>query len=206
MTDKRATVIGSRETPDEVYKLTVSFVNILVELGYAIYSGGCPLGMDHAALKGAYRHKTSDKSRNRIYISWQGMAGLYHDPANGIYNAQLFDNYEQAGEMALATRGSFERLGKHGICHVTRNMYQPLGDDLNTPTDFVLCWAPPSGKKGYVKGGTATAVKVAIQRNIPVFNLYYSDVCSRVEAFVANVLLYKRKLREEQEKKDANAT
>ncbi len=46
-----------------------------------------------------------------------------------------------------------------------RNCYQILGEDLKTPSLFVVCWHTGSG-------GTTQAVRLARKHNIPVFNLY----------------------------------
>lgn len=191
MTTKRVAVIGSRETPQPALRLTTLFTNMLVELGYAIYSGGCPKGMDYAGLKGAYSHKTSDKSKNRIYLAWDGMSDLHHDPANGFYDATQFENYRIATIMAELARGSFHGLYDKGIKLHCRNPYQVLGDDLCSNVDFVLTWAIPTGKQGRVKGGTGTAVRIAVEHGIPVYNLYYEDVFNRVDHFVQSVLMQK---------------
>lgn len=42
----------------------------------------------------------------------------------------------------------------------TRNVFQVLGDDLKTPSEFVLYWAESNGRNA-VKGGTNTAFQVA---------------------------------------------
>ncbi|WYA83515.1 DprA-like DNA recombination-mediator protein [Proteus phage vB_PMC-PL1] len=55
-----------------------------------------------------------------------------------------------------------------------RNMQQVLGYELDDPTDFVVYWAPED-KFGMAKGGTATAVSVAISYGIPVFNMLHDD-------------------------------
>lgn len=53
-----------------------------------------------------------------------------------------------------------------------RNIFQVLGKDLDTPSDFVVFWAKPIGNSGKVSGGTNTAVALALQESIPVFNMY----------------------------------
>lgn len=188
---KRYAGIGSRETPRDVLKTSISFANILAELGYGLSSGGCPLGMDAACLEGAYKHRTFDKSQNRIYLSWNGMANWRHDPSVGLYDAQRFSNYEEAQAIGLRMRGSWNGLGRGGIAHHSRNPYQVLGDDLKSPVDFVFTWAIPVGKNGNVKGGTGTAVKLALENNIPVYNLYYDEMRERIEHFILNVKLHK---------------
>jgi hypothetical protein len=184
MITKRYACIGSRETPQHILKLTFRFTNILAELGYSMYSGGCPKGMDYAGLRGAYSHKNSDKSKNRIYISWEGMSGLRHDPENGFYCPQdHFENYKEAAALGEKARGGWHNAGRGSVAHHSRNPYQVLGDDLNSPVDFVLTWAPYKSNGPQVTGGTATAVKIALERDIPVFNLIEPDLEARLEFF-----------------------
>jgi hypothetical protein len=47
-----------------------------------------------------------------------------------------------------------------------RDCHQVLGQHLKDPVQFVLCWT----ENGLVKGGTATAIKLAELHGIPVFN------------------------------------
>jgi hypothetical protein len=49
----------------------------------------------------------------------------------------------------------------------TRNACQVLGADLKTHVDFVICWTPD----GKPSGGTRTAIIIAEQNGIPVYNL-----------------------------------
>ena len=54
----------------------------------------------------------------------------------------------------------------HKALH-SRNAMQVLGFDLDDPVDFVLCWTPGGNKLG----GTATAIRIAEDHNVPVYNL-----------------------------------
>lgn len=47
-----------------------------------------------------------------------------------------------------------------------RNSHQILGWDLNSHSDFVICWT--KGGKG--NGGTGQAIRIAKDYNIPVFD------------------------------------
>ena len=49
----------------------------------------------------------------------------------------------------------------------TRNVLQILGRDLKSPSSMVICWT----ENGRDKGGTATAIKLARQHEIPVINI-----------------------------------
>lgn len=48
-----------------------------------------------------------------------------------------------------------------------RNVYQVLGDNLNTPSEIVICYT----ERGTVKGGTATAIRMGGVNNAPILNL-----------------------------------
>ena len=48
-----------------------------------------------------------------------------------------------------------------------RNVCQILGQDLKTPSDLVICWTPG----GQLKGGTATALRIAKDYGIKIENL-----------------------------------
>ena len=57
-----------------------------------------------------------------------------------------------------------------------RNMMIVLGPYLDTPSTFVVCWTP----KGQAIGGTATGIKIAQQHNIPVRNLFDTEIQKQV--------------------------
>ena len=46
-----------------------------------------------------------------------------------------------------------------------RNVFQVLGADLKTPTEFIICWTDKYG-------GTQQALRIAKSFSIPVFNLF----------------------------------
>ena len=48
-----------------------------------------------------------------------------------------------------------------------RNMMQILGQNLNAPSDLVVCWTP----NAELVGGTAQALRLAMQHNIRICNL-----------------------------------
>jgi hypothetical protein len=49
----------------------------------------------------------------------------------------------------------------------TRNVFQVLGDDLASPSEFVVCWTP----RGDLVGGTAQALRIAATYGVPIANL-----------------------------------
>ena len=61
---------------------------------------------------------------------------------------------------------------------MARNSYQVLGYDLNTPSSFIVCYT----KNGKLTGGTAQALKIAKDYNIPIFN--FGNYKDKEEALV----------------------
>ncbi|MOA32601.1 hypothetical protein D3C78_1538370 [compost metagenome] len=55
----------------------------------------------------------------------------------------------------------------------SRNVGQVLGQDLKTPSSFVLCWT----KNGSGSGGTGQALRIAKAYEIPIFDAgKYRDI------------------------------
>lgn len=61
-----------------------------------------------------------------------------------------------------------------------RNIYQVLGKDLNTPSEFVICWT----KNGQLAGGTSFAMRVAYEWKVPVYNLFYQKDIDTVDRII----------------------
>jgi len=59
-----------------------------------------------------------------------------------------------------------------------RNCFQVLGQTLDEPARFVICWTPG----GKPVGGTATAILLAERYQIPIFNLARPADRARVES------------------------
>ena len=63
-----------------------------------------------------------------------------------------------------------------------RNMHIILGDTLDTPVDFVICYTP----NGKPIGGTAIAMNIATAYGVPIFNLFHGT--SELEEYVNKLL------------------
>lgn len=181
--------IGSRETPDDVQRLMEDVGEFQCNRGVVLTSGGAP-GADDAFHRGAKRSPKYCSKSVEIYLPWngfkrEGMETLYHAPDKGIYNASLFDNWELAEEISLKARGSWNGLGQGGIKLQVRNAYQPLRRDLNSPVKGVIFWAIPAGKRRW-KGGTNTALQIALEHAIPMYNLYVEEERKHIESFIRN--------------------
>jgi len=144
--------IGSRQTPKDVMEVMTQVTYFLYSRGYVLRSGAAP-GADAAFEKGVPEGKPKE-----IYLPWQRFRGH----TSSLYGISL-----DAFSLAEKYHPVWERLGKFARRLMARNGYQVLGVDLKTPVDFIVCWT----EGGMMKGGTAQALRIAKDLNIPVFNL-----------------------------------
>ena len=101
-----------------------------------------------------------------------------------IRNKDLISETER---IASEVHPAWDRCNEWARGMHSRNCHQILGYDLQSPVDAVICWTP----NGKIQGGTATAIRIALKYNIPVFNLGVKDK--------DNVLQSLRKFLEESE-------
>jgi hypothetical protein len=145
--------IGSRETPKEVQVTMTEIASRLSLLGYTLYSGGAD-GADHAFELGA--------SQKIIFLPWNGFNGRKEDGNEYVVPPQNLD-------LVRRFHPNPSNLSSGGLSLMSRNSYQILGPDLQSPVDFVLCWT----KDGKMVGGTSQALRIAKSKNIPIFNFYH---------------------------------
>lgn len=152
--------IGSRETPREVCLYMTAIAKRLASLGYTCNSGGAD-GADTAFERGAVINR-------QIFLPWDGfnkrnIANLTKLHGEGSYLVPPFNP-----DLVTKYHPKPSALSEDGWKFMSRNSYQVLGKDLNTSVEFVLCWT----REGKLKGGTAQAMRIAIDRGIPIFNFY----------------------------------
>lgn len=134
--------VGSRSCPPNEIARMEYIGELLSYIGYTLRSGGAK-GSDLAFEKGC----DVVSGPKEIYYAYDA-TGDAMKVAESVHPAwQNCDDYAK-------------RL--HG-----RNAMQVLGRDLQEPADFLICWT----KDGQVKGGTATAINIAGDNGIPVYNL-----------------------------------
>jgi hypothetical protein len=151
------TGIGSRETPREISELMTDVARKLCALGMILRSGGAD-GADTA-----FENGVDDVSFKEIYLPWPGFNGR-KDTVSEYSDCHI--------DIAKANHPSWGFLSRGARALHTRNVAQVLGEDCSTPSQFVVCWTP----NGELKGGTATAMKVAYRNSIPVYNMFYEKV------------------------------
>jgi len=148
------TGVGSRNTPDSICCLISKLALFMENKGFILRSG-CAAGADTAFYKGL-----KDKSKCEIYLPWKGFNGsdsLFIDPS------------VRALKIAERTldNSHWNTLTSAGRKLHARNVHQVLGPNCDSPSELLVCWT----KDGRDIGGTATAIKVARNHNIRVYNL-----------------------------------
>lgn len=171
------TGVGSRETPQDILDLIVRLAYRLGELGWCLRSGGAD-GCDTAFFEGA----KLAHSPYEIFLPWKGFNGHHH---TAFIDATQLPTYPQAVEIASQIHPTWSKLTRGPRALHTRNVFQVLGSDLTLPSKALVCWAPPVGRQGFVKGGTNTAVTLALRHQIPVLNLYYDEIVERALTLIA---------------------
>lgn len=156
------TGIGSRQTPKPVLDSMEFMAGVLATHGYTLRSGKAG-GADSAFQKGA----VENNGKMEIYIPWPGfnrncdpkwnnndIIGVSHD------TLRIAENLHPAWR--LCSPGA-RKLHARNVCQI-------LGKDLNAPSDFVIFYSK-ADHNGKLKGGTATAVNLAVNSGIAVYNL-----------------------------------
>lgn len=192
--------IGSRETPELILDLMFQIGMRLGRLGWVLRSGGAP-GADAAFEKGALEVH----GPRRIYLPRQGFGPIFRqgDTSAIVPKEDLGPTlWRQAITMAETLHPGWEALTKLALRDdatgrkaegtmtlLTRNMFQVMGDSLESPVDLVVCYgeSPVLNAQGScvdVAGGTGQAVRLAAEMHIPVYNLVLDDHIQKLEAFL----------------------
>lgn len=157
--------IGSRETPLDVVAEMEAIAAALQARGHVMRSGGADGKKGQAPGTGsadvAFERGISDRSKKEIYIPWAGFAGS----KDGIVLPRALET--KAYEIASRAHPAWDRCSDGARKLHTRNVPQVLGQDLQTPVKFVMCWTVDGG----ATGGTGQAIRIATNERIPVLNL-----------------------------------
>lgn len=184
------TGVGSRETPPETIDLMIRVARKLAAQGWTLRSGGAQ-GADKAFEEGWLSHVMSNGGTfgsmkyAELYIPWSGFEG--HTSASHFGACIIHDDssliMQRAYMQAAAVHPAWERLKPGAKKLHGRNIFQVLGQDLDTPSKFLICWAPVD-KHGVPKGGTRTAWVLAKQNGVECFNLNNAEHKERIEEWL----------------------
>ena len=139
--------IGSRETPDDILTIFEQAGTYLAKKDFVLRSGGA---------KGADQSFKAN-GRKEIYLPWYKFENS---------KSNLIVKDPKAFEIAKQFHPYWHNLSQGAMKLQARNSHQVLGQDLETPSTFIICWT----KNGKGKGGTGQAIRIAKHYNIPIFD------------------------------------
>lgn len=155
--------IGSRQTPLEVLSTMHKIGKSFAEKGLLLRSGGA-IGADTAFERGC----DLVKGKKEIF---------YATNNKGIIVSE--EIMQQALVLAGQIHPAWDRCSDYAKRLHARNGMQILGRELNKPVDFVVCWT----KDGGPTGGTGQAIRLAMSRDIKIYNLYFDSHLQELREF-----------------------
>jgi len=154
--------IGSRDTPKTILSQMTSLGIRFANLGWCLRSGGAD-GADTAFEIGC----DQANGAKEIFLPWKGMESKRFPKSQGGHSSTLYNIAPYAFHIASQIHPVWDDLSQGMQKLHARNVHQILGENLDDPVKFVVCWT----KNGKLSGGTATAMQLAYDLDIPVFNL-----------------------------------
>ena len=162
------TGIGSRKTPFIIQQYMSDLAARLSLRGWVLRSGGAP-GADTA-----FELYAREKE---IYLPWKRFNRNL---------SPLCEVSKEAIEESLKFHPTADILSDGVRKIMGRNLYQILGQDLQTPSRFVVCWTPFSTEDAFNPrkriGGTGQALRIARHHTVPIYNLREEGVADRLLA------------------------
>jgi hypothetical protein len=153
------TGVGSRKTPKSILDIMRALAARLESAGWTLRSGGAD-GADSAFESGT--------NKKTIYYANQAT------PASMAIAAKFHPAWDRCSDFA-------KRL--HG-----RNSFQVLGKTLDRPSKFLVCWTSDGCTSHQTRtittGGTGTAISIADNYGVEIFNLANSDHLARIVKFI----------------------
>ena len=130
--------IGSRETSNEILEYFSKLGTFFTKKGYTLRSGHAQ-GADKAFEIG------NDKANGlkEIYLPWKNFEGS---------NSNLFTTNPKAIVIAKQFHPYWAKLSDGARSLQSRNSHQVLGLDLETPSEFIICWTKGGQLPATLKG------------------------------------------------------
>ena len=191
------TGIGSRKIGksfDSIY--LAKLASYFAKEGFIVRHGDA-VGSDRI-----FRDEFRNRGKQEIYIPWKSFIDDYD------YSADMGDCV--LGEINVYCISDYDKKSIKEINHilkecglyfkkesttklVQRNVLQVLGKDLQTPSEFVICWTPDGAEslKDISKdtGGSRVAIGVADLFDIPVYNIKNNDTLEYITDVIGINLL-----------------
>jgi len=203
--------IGSskEDAPEDIQILIKRIAKILALSGYGLRSGGANKA-DTLFESGA----DDGYGWAKIYLPWncfnkkrESVINYYCGTTKYILDASKFQNKSKALEFNKKYHPIGDKLNHSHAKLMARNAHQVLGDSLEEPCKFIICWTSKfklNDKKEIisVSGGTGQAIRIAIDNNIPIYHLGYAPHRDLLEKRIA-ILEDEIKLKQSKEPKNA---
>lgn len=149
--------IGSRECPVEILRLLSKYTAHFCAKGYGLRSGGAD-GADKACEFGCNRVN----GKKEIFLPKKGFNGN---------DSPLYHVCDKALRMAEEYHPAWNKCTPFTRLLMARNCYQVLGQSLEDPVKFILCWT----SDGKASGGTGQALRIAADYDIKIYNLFKEE-------------------------------
>jgi len=144
--------IGFRNTPYEIIMHMESVAMKLADVGYTLRSGGAN-GADEAFERGCRKAN----GKKEIFLPIRNYNGNPSD---------LYQPTDKAMEIAERFHPAWHKCTKIARIFLARNSHIVLGENLDQPVDFIVCWTEETG-------GTYQSLRIAKNYDIVVYNLRY---------------------------------
>lgn len=179
MSYKPYTGIGSREAPIEVLNEMTRCAAYLAKKKFVLRSGKAG-GSDEYFQKGVERVGLdwqtkllldTDRKLAEIYTPWKD----FHNEVLSSFwdiDSRSLDTAQEAQKIASEIHPNWNACKKGVRLLHSRNIFQVLGKNLDSPSLFVLYYAKED-RKGNVQGGTRTAVMCAREYGVPTVNMLF---------------------------------
>lgn len=158
------TGIGSRNTPEPILHIMVHIASTMAPGGWFLRTGFAA-GADQAFALGVENALGADGGGMINYLPW---VGFNHAPDDDD-RFTIALNSQEAMQIAEHYHPAWHKCSQGAKKLHTRNVYQLLGDDLQSPSRLVIGYT----NDGKDSGGTGQTFRMARGLGIEVFNLYH---------------------------------
>lgn len=162
--------IGSRKCPEFAVNLAVIVGSEMYDRGIVLRSGHAD-GMDKAFERGhdLAQDRAQGEPLKEIWLPEKG----FNKSDSSLYNI-----HPDAYRIAKRIHPNWKACNEFARNAHARNCHQVLGKDLNSPICALLCYT----ENAEVVGGTATALRLAMELGIPIFN--FGDLSQSVSTLI----------------------
>lgn len=148
-------------------------------LGFTLRTGGA-IGIETLAIDSYISlMQQGIVSPSRLKVCRPYIKYNTHVPYNQCYLTINNSNYVECSELIKPVTPYWRGIGNQSKYMHSKNSLVMFGEHLNTPSTFLIVFDEPDGN-GVIKGFSSSAIGLAKNHKIPVFNLALSDVSQTI--------------------------